>query len=168
MSRKTKSRVIGFDPLAWMKEGRESRDVDAGRPEGEVPAQANPAPAAPDLSRGSRSATHDPSKAGAPGSSAAPAGSDPSRDSFHLGEAFTIETVRARYAELGALLGRPRVVLDAGALEAIDTAGLQLLAAFVAEAQREGTQVAWQGVTPALRQGAQRLDLAGVLGLPSG
>lgn len=148
MAKKTKRPVLGFDPLAWMKDSRPSpavgcpsRDGDGVR-EPETTA-TRPATGNPTLDR--RRTTDDP---------------------FHLGEALTIETVRARHAELLARLEERRVAIDAGALTAIDTAGLQLLAALAAEARRGGIELAWQGVAPVLRDGARRLDLERALGLP--
>lgn len=157
MTKKSKRPVLGFDPLAWMKDsreppvgGRQSSEGDAGR---EHEAKATGSATKTDELR--------------------PTGDDSTlerrpttADAFHLGETLTIETVRARHAELLALLGRRHVAIDAGALTAIDTAGLQLLAAFAAEARRGGIELVWQGVAPALRDGARRLDLERVLDLP--
>jgi anti-anti-sigma regulatory factor len=107
---KKKSR-IGFDPLAWMKE---------------------------------------------------------SRDSIRLGDSLTIAQVRLVHRELKqalAAVGGSAVTLDGSAMEAVDTAGVQLLAAFLREAQTRGITVRWRNVPAALPECARRLGLREALQL---
>jgi len=62
---------------------------------------------------------------------------------------------------LNTVLERVRpVTLDATRLTRIDTAGLQLLAAFVRDRQANGRAVAWQGLPPWLAMATERLGLA--------
>jgi len=56
-------------------------------------------------------------------------------------------------------------VIDGSAVERIDTAGLQLLLGFAARLKLTERRLVWQGVSPALRQGAAQLGLADALGL---
>lgn len=60
--------------------------------------------------------------------------------------------------------GRPIVIDDAG-LTSVDTAGLQLLAAFCSAARERGLSVAWRQASPALRDGAATLALGALLQL---
>lgn len=64
-----------------------------------------------------------------------------------------------------ALMGHPQVVLDAEALDCVDTAGLQLLVVFVHEARERAVEVRWTGVGAALREGGRLLGLAEALGI---
>jgi anti-anti-sigma regulatory factor len=56
--------------------------------------------------------------------------------------------------------------LEAGAVERIDTAGLQLLLGFAARLRLIGRPLVWTAVSPTLRQGARQLGIDGALGLP--
>jgi phospholipid transport system transporter-binding protein len=72
--------------------------------------------------------------------------------------------VEALKAKLKVALSRAApVTLDATRVTGIDTAGLQLLAAFVREREAGGRKVAWQGVTESFAEAAQRLGLAAML-----
>jgi len=59
------------------------------------------------------------------------------------------------------------VTLDVGALQRIDTAGLQLLAAFVRDRRAAARAVEWRGRAPALDAAADLLGLRGMLELPA-
>jgi phospholipid transport system transporter-binding protein len=79
-----------------------------------------------------------------------------------------------RMAELPALrdqfllaLAAPLSTLEASGVERVDTAALQLLAAFHRDAQTRGRQVAWAGVSASLRDAAERLGLTKTLALPA-
>jgi anti-anti-sigma regulatory factor len=61
-------------------------------------------------------------------------------------------------------LGRD-VILDGGAVEKIDTAGLQLLAAFSRHLGEAGRHLEWTAATPELLRAASQLDLADLIGL---
>jgi ABC-type transporter Mla MlaB component len=58
------------------------------------------------------------------------------------------------------------VTVDVSALQRIDTAGLQLLAAFVRDRRTAGRAVAWRGRAPALQAAAGLLGLYAMLELP--
>jgi len=69
---------------------------------------------------------------------------------------------------LASLLDEPQpITLDITALQRIDTAGLQLLAAFVRERASHDRTVQWRGTAPALTSAAQLLGLTSLLGLPA-
>jgi ABC-type transporter Mla MlaB component len=59
------------------------------------------------------------------------------------------------------------VTLNVSAVERIDTACLQLLAAFATERRAASRPVVWSGVTAALTERARLLDLYASLGLPA-
>lgn len=69
---------------------------------------------------------------------------------------------------LAALLDEPQpITLDITALQRIDTAGLQVLTAFIRERAGHGRTVEWRGTAPALTSAAQLLGLTSLLGLSS-
>ena len=59
------------------------------------------------------------------------------------------------------------VTLDIGAVQRIDTAGLQVIATFIRERESHGLQVQWRGHAPALSAAAQLLGLGELLKLPA-
>lgn len=133
MSSKKKGGVIGFDPLAWMKNDDQQSPVDSR------PSTANTDDRRPAI--------------------------DDTPGAVALGEMLTIEQAAAMHAELGRHLGAASVALEAGALQRVDAAGLQLLVAFTRAATGRGTKVEWRSPSTALREGARRLGLSGALGL---
>lgn len=58
------------------------------------------------------------------------------------------------------------VVLDAGSVERIDTATIQLLCAFVRERVERSQAVVWQGTSAALLEAARLLGVQTLLALP--
>jgi len=69
---------------------------------------------------------------------------------------------------LATLLDEPLpVTLDITTLQRIDTAGLQVITAFVRERAGHGRTVEWQGTAPALTTAAQLLGLTSLLRLPA-
>jgi ABC-type transporter Mla MlaB component len=69
---------------------------------------------------------------------------------------------------LAGLLDEPQpVTLDITALQRIDTAGLQVLTAFIRERAGHGRTVEWQGTAPALTSAAQLMGLTALLRLPA-
>jgi ABC-type transporter Mla MlaB component len=69
---------------------------------------------------------------------------------------------------LASHLDEPQpITLDITALQRIDTAGLQVLTAFVRERAGQGRKVEWRGSAPALTSAAQLLGLTSLLGLPA-
>jgi ABC-type transporter Mla MlaB component len=59
------------------------------------------------------------------------------------------------------------VQIDGAAVDRVDTAGLQLLAAFIRDLQAQLRAVEWIGCSAALRRAANSLGLAVALGLGS-
>jgi anti-anti-sigma regulatory factor len=57
-------------------------------------------------------------------------------------------------------------IVDATAVERIDTAGLQLLLGFTARLKLMERRLVWEGVSPVLRQGAAQLGIDQALDLP--
>jgi anti-anti-sigma regulatory factor len=83
-----------------------------------------------------------------------------------LGAECTLAQADSLKRALLRLLEEPRpVAVQVGALQRVDTAGLQLLAAFVRDRRTAGRQVAWHGRAPALDAAAALLGLHGMLGL---
>lgn len=79
-----------------------------------------------------------------------------------------IDSVSERKAELTQLLAADvDVGLDLLEVSRIDTAGLQLLAAFVLELGRRGHRVHWRGVSANVAEAVRIAGLGGVLGLGS-
>jgi phospholipid transport system transporter-binding protein len=80
----------------------------------------------------------------------------------------SIRTSLALQSELAARLDESGPVkIDGGAVERIDTAALQLLAAFVREMRAASRTVEWIDSSVALRRAAGSLGLRPVLGLGS-
>ncbi len=59
------------------------------------------------------------------------------------------------------------VTLDISAVQRIDTAGLQVIAAFIRERESQGREVQWRGQAPALETAARLLGLGTLLKLPT-
>jgi ABC-type transporter Mla MlaB component len=79
----------------------------------------------------------------------------------------TVAEAEALKSELGRRLQQSQpVTLDVSALQRIDTAGLQLLAAFVRDRRTAGRAVAWRGRASALETAAGLLGLHDMLELP--
>lgn len=68
---------------------------------------------------------------------------------------------------LSADFGEGDVMVDGSAVERVDTAGLQLLLAFVNDHEQKGRRVAWTDSSAELRRAAARLGLAESLRLPA-
>ena len=80
------------------------------------------------------------------------------------------ETARLRDDLLEIMKVDGGIAIDASQVQRIDTAGLQLLAAFVENANTCKRSLAWWGETAALTEAAERLGLADLMQLsgPSG
>lgn len=79
-----------------------------------------------------------------------------------------VDAIGDRKSELAdALMSDSDVTLDLSALSRIDTAGLQLLAAFALELGRRGQRVHWRGVSNIVIEGARVTGLGELLGLPA-
>jgi anti-anti-sigma regulatory factor len=59
------------------------------------------------------------------------------------------------------------VTLDISAVQRIDTAGLQVITAFIRERESQGRQVQWRGHAPAVTAAARLLGLGALLKLPA-
>ena len=69
---------------------------------------------------------------------------------------------------LAGRLDEPRpIILDITALQRIDTAGLQVLTAFIRERASHDRAVEWRGSAPALTSAAHLLGLTSLLRLPA-
>ena len=78
----------------------------------------------------------------------------------------TIAQTAAVKSRLAPLLGRASAItLDGNAVRRVDSAGLQLLAAFVRERRASGRSVAWRDVSPVFSAAATLLGLNAVLEL---
>lgn len=83
-----------------------------------------------------------------------------------LGAELRIGSARALQAMLSeALESGGEVIIDASAVQSADSAGLQLLYAFVRDAKARGMAVSWQVPEKTLRRDAGLLDLDTALGL---
>lgn len=68
---------------------------------------------------------------------------------------------------LAALATGGSVEIDGGAVAQVDTAALQLLAAFSRDAKAAGHPVTWTGVSDSLQRGVAVLGLNGLIELPA-
>ena len=79
----------------------------------------------------------------------------------------TIRTINSLQTELAERLDESGPVqIDATAVDRVDTAGLQLLAAFIRDLRAEARTVEWVGCSDALQKAAQALGLHAALCLP--
>jgi ABC-type transporter Mla MlaB component len=86
---------------------------------------------------------------------------------FAIAAECTVADTGALKSGLAKLLEDSNVVtLDIGAVQRIDTAGLQVIATFVRERESQGRQVQWRGDAPALAAAAKLLGLSSILKLP--
>ncbi|MGP1665043.1 MAG: STAS domain-containing protein [Rhodanobacter sp.] len=58
-------------------------------------------------------------------------------------------------------------MLDAGAVERVDTAALQLLVVYQRELEQRGSHLCWAGTSPAFDEAADLLGLTLLLKLPA-
>ena len=65
------------------------------------------------------------------------------------------------------LSDRANVQIDASAVQRVDTASLQVMAAFVRDRRNDGRSFEWLGVPACLTEAATLLDLTNALGLAS-
>jgi anti-anti-sigma regulatory factor len=76
-----------------------------------------------------------------------------------------IETADALKKELLLRLhGTSPILIDASQVGRIDTASLQVLAAFARDCRTAGREVEWVGASPALSDSARLLNLSSMLG----
>ena len=93
--------------------------------------------------------------------------SRPAATTLELAGEYTVAEASSLKKRLAGFLDQPLpVTLDVNSLQRIDTAGLQLITAFVRERAARGRSVEWHGSAPALTTAAQLLGLAAFLNLP--
>lgn len=173
--------LIGFDPLAWMKEEETPAEpAPAAPPAPSEPATpAEPAAAAPTSEPVAEPAAEPVAAAAAPepvaeaapepvqaaAEAAAPAA--PDDGVIDLGDTLDIAHVSALFERLhDATRQGKEPPLDGSRLERVDAAGLQLLSAYSRELRGQGTAIVWRGEpSAALRDAATLLDLNEVLEL---
>jgi phospholipid transport system transporter-binding protein len=79
----------------------------------------------------------------------------------------TIRTINSLQTELAERLDESDAVqIDAAAVDRVDTAGLQLLAAFVRDLREQARPVEWVGCSDSMRKAALALGLHEALRLP--
>lgn len=75
----------------------------------------------------------------------------------------TLPQANALRSQLAAVFAQPAATIDVSAVRRIDTANLQLLAAFVRDRRAAGLAVEWLGAAQAFTQSADRLGLRALL-----
>lgn len=86
---------------------------------------------------------------------------------FRMDKQCTVREAEAfKLALLAAEDSSGDFIVDAGAVERIDTAGLQLLLGFAARLRLVERRLVWGGLSPAFREVAGQLGLAQALALP--
>ena len=80
----------------------------------------------------------------------------------------SVAQARVLHAQLGQLLAPPLgLVLDAGQVEQVDTAAMQVLAGFCRHVQEQGAPMRWQAISPAVQQAGHLLGLDSFFGDPA-
>jgi phospholipid transport system transporter-binding protein len=93
---------------------------------------------------------------------------EPASPALILPAECSVSGARSLKDQLAALLDEPSpVTLDVSSLRRVDTAALQVIAAFIRERTGRGRCVQWQGSAAVLTTAAQLLGLNSVLQLPS-
>lgn len=92
-------------------------------------------------------------------------GTEP-KTAFAVAAECTVADAGSLKTGLAKLLNEPgTVTVDISAVQRIDTAGLQVIAAFVRERESHGRQVQWRGEAPAMSNAARLLGLGELLKL---
>ena len=87
-------------------------------------------------------------------------------EAFSLDQRVAIQDVAELKARLSELRDdKEHIVIGASAVESIDTAGLQLLAAFVRSCEDREQVFNWSGTSDVMREKAELLGLSDTLGL---
>lgn len=85
-----------------------------------------------------------------------------------LGDAVDITTVKPLWQQFtGALAKKCDVALKGGAVVQVDTAGAQLISAFIQDAKAESVDVSWLDISESLQKAAHLLNLSGHMALPN-
>ncbi len=99
----------------------------------------------------------------------AAAGQSVSTETVVLDSHHDIKTIGALRERLdAAYAGDGDIVLDAAAVESVDTAALQLLLGFANSVRKQSRTIRWDRVSEALRELADRTDLVSALDIPDG
>ena len=89
-----------------------------------------------------------------------------SESTLKLPEEISIANVTEWKTKLGNLLHQPSpLILDAAELSRVDTAAIQLFAAFSTKVQKLDMQFEWESPSTALSKTAQQLGMSSALGL---
>ncbi len=95
-------------------------------------------------------------------------GAEPRTGGFAVAAECTVADASSLKTGLSKLLEESGIVtLDIGAVQRIDTAGLQVIATFIRERESHGRQVQWRGHAPAVSAAAKLLGLCALLKLPT-
>ncbi len=90
------------------------------------------------------------------------------KTAFAVAAECTVADAGSLKTGLAKLLEEPEpVTLDVSAVQRVDTAGLQVIAAFVRERESQGRRVQWAGEAAALTNAARLLGLDMLLKLPT-
>jgi ABC-type transporter Mla MlaB component len=93
---------------------------------------------------------------------------EPASTTLALAAECTVSDAGSLKERLAGLLDEPQAVtLDITALQRIDTAGMQVITAFVRERAGHGRPVEWRGTAPVLANAAHLLGLTSLLKLPA-
>ena len=93
---------------------------------------------------------------------------EPASSTLALAADCTVSDAISLKERLAGLLDQPQAVtLDITALQRIDTAGMQVITAFVRERAEHGRPVEWQGTAPVLATAGRLLGLTSLLKLPA-
>lgn len=84
---------------------------------------------------------------------------------INLPESLTIHTIEASYDELSTSVSDlgDDIVLDAEAVENIDTSGLQSLLMIIQTAQNNQKNISWQNTNDTLKDAAKKIGLSEAL-----
>ena len=105
-------------------------------------------------------------KPGPAGNAAVSAKSDTSSINIELDPVITIAEAQSLHEQLQGYLDRGGdLSVDASGVHMVDTAGLQLLLAFVLELKNQNRAIIWRSYSPAFKETVELLGLAELLGL---
>ncbi len=135
-------------------------------PPASAPAEPLPMPVEEPMPPVSEAAASEPPAPVDPVASSSP---DPAPDAIiRLGAQLTIrEAVPLRVELLERVDAVEPVGFDASAVQKVDTAGLQVLLAFISQRRKSGGALKWMGCSEAVRKAAALLALEQPLGLPA-
>ena len=143
---KKKNRAMGDDPLLWIKE-----DTD------EVSAAVS------GMQQSQKASKH--VEKGKPRSRQAKKAPDPESENNYdeqivLDPVLAVDNAKKLYEQFNSVIQKNRsVIVNASAVEMIDTAMLQLLVAFVRKLQDQGIKISWAKPSDELMSRAELLDL---------